>query len=253
MSSQFNLEDTAKVYSSTSRTPLHESIRMLLANLSFTLVDKGNQKGNSIMVTSSIKGGKTIISINLAYAMAAKYKKVILVGSDLRNPQIHKFLGVKKSLKGISNYISSNDNNWKEYVKNYDGLDVLLSGIIPPNPTAILSSKKYIELLDELKRNYECVIIDSAPCLLVSDTLEISKHVDTTLYVVRSNYSSIDLCKFINECFDENKLIGLNLILNGVGSSSAYGYKYGYQYGYKYGYKYSYNYGYGYGYSQDNS
>lgn len=249
-----NKEDTAKVYSSSSREPLHESIRMLLANLSLTITDKDNQNGKSIMVTSSVKGeGKTIISINLAYAMVSKYKKVILVGSDLRNPQIHKFIGVKKSVKGISNYISSNDNNWKDYVKNYDGLDVMLSGVIPPNPTAILSSKKYIELLNELKRNYEYIIIDSAPCLLVSDTFEISKNIDTTLYVVRSNYSSIELCKFINECFDENKLRGLNLILNGVGNSSAYGYKYGYQYGYRYGYKYSYNYGYGYGYSEENS
>ena len=103
-----------------------------------------------------------------------------------------------------------------------------------------------------MKNNYDYVIIDSAPCLLVSDTLEISKFrnlIDSTIYVVRANYTDNSLMSFIRELKDDNKLINLNLILNSVGKSSKYGYKYNYQYGY--GYQYGYNYGYGYGYGID--
>ena len=104
--------------------------------------------------------------------------------------------------------------------------------------------------MSKAKKIYDYIIIDSAPCLLVSDTFEISKHVDSTLYIVRSNFSDKGLIPFINENSDKKKLKNMNLILNSVGSSNEYGYKYGYQYGYKYGYKYSYNYGYGYGYEE---
>ena len=74
---------------------------------------------------------------------------------------------------------------------------------------------------------------------------------NTTLYVVRSNFTDNKLCSFINETRDQKKLTNINLVLNSVGNSQSYGYKYGYQYGYKYGYKYGYNYGYGYGYSEE--
>ena len=99
-----------------------------------------------------------------------------------------------------------------------------------------------------MRKEYDYIVFDSAPCLLVSDTFEISKYADSTVYVVRSNYSDINLCNFINEAHNSKKLNNMNLVLNSVGNSSVYGYKYGYQYGYNYSYKYGYNYGYGYGY-----
>ena len=89
------------------------------------------------------------------------------------------------------------------------------------------------------------------PCLLVSDTYEISKYATNTLYVIRSNFSDISLKDFIKENHTNKKLNNMNLVFNSVGNSASYGYKYGYQYGYKYGYQYAYNYGYGYGYSKD--
>ena len=86
---------------------------------------------------------------------------------------------------------------------------------------------------------------------MVSDTLEIARYADTTVYIVRSNFSNKNLSGFIKECHETNKLPNLNLVLNSVGGSKAYGYKYSYQYGYQYNYKYGYNYGYGYNYSED--
>ena len=236
-----------------SRTPLAESIRMIVANLNFMLFNSDSKlKNNRILVTSSIKGeGKTLVSINFASSLSAKYPKVILLGCDLRNPQLHKFLGLEKSKKGISDLIYRNDLNWKDLIIKHNKLDILLSGTIPPNPTELLSSEKFKSFLEDISKKYDYIVIDSAPCLLVSDTFEISKLVDTSVYLVRANHTDKNVVPFINETFQQNKLSNINVVFNSVGNSSVYGYKYGYQYGYKYGYKYGYNYGYGYGYGND--
>ena len=237
---------------STSRTPLAESIRMTLANLSFQLGFSNNKNCKVILVTSSIKGeGKTIISGNISSILSSNSNKVLLIGSDLRNPQLHKLLGREKDIKGLSDMVYKNDiNNYKKYLIKRNNLDIILSGTIPPNPGELLSSKIFDDFIKLAKQNYDYIIVDSAPCLLVSDTFEISKHTDLTLYVVRANFSETMLSNFISECISLEKLPNICLVLNSVGNSRSYGYKYGYQYGYQYGYNYSYNYGYGYGYGQ---
>ena len=236
-----------------SRTILSESIRMIMVNLNFILFNNPEKnRNNLILVTSSVKGeGKTIISTNIASILTSKFDKVLLVGADLRNPQIHKFIGKDKNALGLSDYIFSKDLEWKNLIIKEKKLDILLSGTIPPNPTELLGSKKFKIFLEDVKQKYDYIVIDSAPCLLVSDTFEISKFIDTTLYVMRSNFSEMKLCDFINESVNQKKIKNANLVLNAVGSSKSYGYRYGYQYGYKYGYRYSYNYGYGYGYNTD--
>ena len=234
-----------------SRSNLAESIRMLAANLKFTFLNK-NESGTTILVSSSIKGeGKTLISSNLA-SLLSSTKKVLLLGADLRNPQIHKLLSKDKNIKGLSDIIYNNDiDNFEKYILTNEKLDIIISGTIPPNPGELLSSAFFHDFLEKLKNIYDYVIIDSAPCLLVSDTFEISKLADLTLYVIRANFSEKTLLNFIRESKDQGKLKNINIVLNSVGNSSKYGYKYGYQYGYKYGYQYGYNYGYGYGYSED--
>lgn len=247
-----NNEELEKIVKVDSRNTIAESIRMVIANLNFILFKDGTNENNNntVLVTSTIKGeGKTLLSVNIASLLSKKYKKVLLVGADLRNPQIHKFLNIDKSTVGLSNYMCVDNLNWKDLIVKNESLDILLSGVIPPNPTEILASNKFKIFIEEVKREYDYIIIDSAPCLLVSDTFEISKYVDTTLYLVRSNYTDLKICDFINESKNESKLTNINIILNGVGNSQAYGYKYGYQYGYRYGY----NYGYGYGYGEDKS
>ena len=248
-----NKNDLQSIQNKDSRNILAESIRMIVANLNFILFDKittKNKKNNKILITSSIKGeGKTLISTNFASSLSAKFGKVLLIGADLRNPQIHKFIGKDKSEKGLSDYIYRNDLDWKNLIFSHAHLDILLSGTIPPNPTQLLASKKFKDFLESVSSIYDYVVIDSAPCLLVSDTFEISKNVDSTLYVVRANFTDKNLMSFVEESYQLNKFPGINIVLNSVGNSAKYGYKYGYQYGYQYGYRY--NYGYGYGYSED--
>ena len=243
----FVKDDTVlkKITSARSKDYISESIRIIVANLNYVLFNKTNKsKNNVILVTSSIKGeGKTIVSINTASALSSKFKKVLLLGADLRNPQLHKFLNIKKDVGGLSEIIYKNDPNWKKYIITKNKLDILISGPIPPNPSELLCSQSFSNFINECKNSYDYIVVDSAPCLLVSDTIEIAKYVDTTLYVVRSNYTRANLIPFIQECIDQKKLSNVNIVINGVGSDI----KYGYKYAYKYGYKYNYGYGYGYG------
>ena len=95
------------------------------------------------------------------------------------------------------------------------------------------------------------MIVDSAPCLIVSDTFQIIDYFDSVIFIYRANYTDVKLVDYINEIHEKDKAKNLSVVLNSVGNSSSYGYKYGYQYGYRYGYKYGYNYGYGYGYTSD--
>ena len=102
-----------------------------------------------------------------------------------------------------------------------------------------------------MKNKYDYIVIDSAPCLLVSDTFQYLDYADSVVYLFRANFTDAKIVDFINEMYSTKNIKNFNLVLNAVGNSSSYGYKYGYQYGYKYGYKYGYNYGYGYGYSSE--
>ena len=248
--------DDLKDENSNNRSPIAESFRMLISNLNFVLDKKKiERRARIILVTSTIKGeGKTFISYNSAKTLASKFEKnnVLLIGADLRNPQIHKFIDFDKKTKGLSNFLSSDNKSVDEFIiKSTDGFSILLSGIIPPNPTQLLGSSKMNDLIKSLSEKYDYIVIDSAPCLLVSDTFEISAFADSTFYVCRAAHSNVKLLEFANECKQTKKLNNINFILNSVGNSGIYGYKYGYQYGYQYGYKYGYNYGYGYGYSED--
>ena len=239
----------------SSRSIISESIRILLSNLRFTSFrDSENKKCQTIIFTSSIKGeGKTIVSVNTALNLASDIsmgKRVLLLGTDLRNPQVHKSFGVDRSKKGISELIYNKDfKNYKNYINKFENLDVLFSGSIPPNPTAILSSDIFKNFVTMLKNDYDYIIIDTAPCMLVADTLQYIDLADSIVYIFRTNFTDSKIVEFINEIYNDKQIKNLNIVLNAVGNSASYGYKYGYQYGYKY--KYNYGYGYTYDFEDD--
>ena len=214
------------------------------ANYNFFEKDR-KSINKTILVTSSIKGeGKTIVSTNIASILSSEKVKVLLIGADLRNPQVHKLLNLDKSVKGLTDYLFGSVKDVSEIIYRNQNLDIILSGTIPPNPTQILSSNAMKKMVNDLKTVYDYIIIDSAPCLLVSDTYNLNNLVDFCLYVVKSNHTDKELGEFINEINSQKRIKNMNLILNGVGQSAAYGYKYGYHYGYRYKYNYGYDYGY---------
>ena len=225
---------------SNTRGILMESFRLIRTNLSYF------SKNKVILVTSSIQGeGKTFAAVNLAQSLCSvKNNKVLLLGLDLRNPKVHTMLGIgRKTNKGVTNYLVSDNIEIKSIIEKNDkvSFDFILSGPIPPNPTELLLSDKLVELVEFGKLNYDYVIIDSAPCLLVSDTLNIANYADTTLYMMKSKHTKIKLIDYINKLKEEDLLNNIAIVINGCESGDSFGYSYGYSYGYNYGYNYGYS------------
>jgi capsular exopolysaccharide synthesis family protein len=251
------IDDTYKILKSAQeRSTLAESFRILSSNLNF-IIPKNIEGGKVIISTSTIKGeGKTFTALNLALTYSSLNKKVLLIGADLHNPQIHKYLNLEKSVFGLVNYLLDNNFDWKSsLVKANSDLncDIMLGGVIPPNPAQLLTNGNLEKLIDEAKAIYDYVIIDTPPSLLVSDTLGMVHLSDVVLFVTRCNHTDKEVLNFIKDTIDAGKVKNVGLVLNGLGATNSYGYGYAYNYSYKYGYgyKYSYNYGYGYGYESD--
>lgn len=219
-----------------------EAFRTLLNNTNFISPNEENKGGKIIFVTSSIKGeGKTFVSFNLATAYADLNKKTILIGADCRNPQVHKYLNQNRKVnKGLTSYLHDYDQNWQDLIckteEDIINLDVLVAGEIPPNPTLLLSNPRFDTLMTELKKVYDIILVDTAPTLLVSDTLIISKYADITLYVVRAGVTEKKLINYCLKLSEDKKIINMGMVINGVDFSRSHSYGYGYNYGYGYGY-----------------
>ncbi|MBI6117326.1 GumC family protein [Salegentibacter maritimus] len=225
------------------RTPLAESFRILRTNLAYLFQNKNKDRGEVIFVTSTIKGeGKTFISYNMARTLASTGKKVLLVGADIRNPKLHRYGEISDTApKGLSDYLYDLDVTEKEIisVEKEAGIkvDMVLSGPIPPNPAELLMNDRLESLLEYAAQIYDFVLVDTAPTMIVTDTLLISPLADTTLYVVRSDFTDKKMLDFPKELKQQGKLKSPAIILNDVDYSKfSYGANYGYSYGYGYGY-----------------
>lgn len=209
-----------------------ESFRILGSNLKFLLKAKGAEKGGVILVTSSVKGeGKTTIAMNTALTLAGK-NKVIIVGADIRNPQLHRFVEGKNV--GLTDYLVSEDENPDRFVIRsgvQENLDVLFSGQIAPNPNDLLDMKKFDDMIAHFKSRYDYIVIDSAPVMLVSDTLHLVENSDAVLYVVKSDFTEKEMIDFAAGFQKENLIRNMAFVLNSVKpENTRYGKKYGYGY-----------------------
>ncbi|MAX70011.1 MAG: tyrosine protein kinase [Flavobacteriaceae bacterium] len=215
-----------------------EAFRILSSNVDYILPVK-EKEGRVIYCTSTIKGeGKTYTSINLSLALSSINRKVLLIGADLRNPQIHTHIHEDKHKPGLSNYLHDSDCSWKDtLIKGFDkhpNHDIILSGSIPPNPAHLLTNGRFKKLIDEAKQEYDYIVVDTAPTILVTDTMLISQLADATIYLVRANYTEKKLLSYSKDLFDSGKLKNIAYVINGVDTNKSYGY--GYNYGYNYGY-----------------
>ncbi|ROI02638.1 polysaccharide biosynthesis tyrosine autokinase [Chryseobacterium sp. G0240] len=216
---------------------LAEAFRVLVSNLKFILPSKDSAK--VIMVTSSVKGeGKTLVSVNLALTLGNKNGRSLLIGSDIRNPQIQRYDNEPIKSKGLTEYLYDETTDVSELIHTSDtnpNCDVIYAGTIPPNPQELLSNGRYQELISKMSSQYAYIVIDSAPLMLVSDTLNIADTADATLYVVRSGVSRNILIEFANSLVRDSKLSNVSFVINDVAKNVG-GYGYGYNYGYGYGY-----------------
>lgn len=235
-------DEIQEVIQVNDRSPLAESFRILRTNLAYLMKAKKENRGEIIFVTSTIKGeGKTFISYNLSRTLASTKKKVIIIGADIRNPKLHRYIDLPMTTAGLSDFLYNYEISSSDIINSSDDreiqVDIILSGTIPPNPAELFMSDRMDILLKELSQNYDYVIVDTAPTMIVTDTLLISPLADTTLYVTRAGYTDKKLLDFPKDLKQQGKLKGLALILNDVDYSKfSYGAKYGYSYGYGYGY-----------------
>ena len=224
------------------RSPLAEAFRILRTNLAYLIQNKSKERGEVIFVTSTIKGeGKTFVSTNLARTLSTTNKKVLLIGADIRNPKLHKYSDRAVEDKGLSDYLHNYEVGMEDVIvptsRNDVDVDIIMSGAIPPNPAELFMSDRMGNLLKRASEIYDFVIVDTAPTMIVTDTLLISPLADTTLYIVRAEHTDKKLLDFPKGLKQEGKLKGLAVVLNDIDYSKfSYGAKYGYSYGYGYGY-----------------
>lgn len=234
--------ETEEVIQLNDRSPLAESFRILRTNLAYLINRKKEDRGEIIFVTSTIKGeGKTFISYNLARTLATTNKKVVIIGADIRNPKLHRYTGESLEKKGLSDYLYDENIDTTQIISTSVDkeikVDVIQSGVTPPNPAELFMNDRMELLIKALSKIYDFVIVDTAPTMIVTDTLLISPLADTTLYITRAGYTEKKLLDFPKDLKQQGKLKGLAVILNDVDYSKfSYGAKYGYSYGYGYGY-----------------
>lgn len=230
-------------------TLMSETFRHIRTNLQFML--ENNQK--VILVTSTVSGeGKSFISSNLAISLSLLGKKVVIVGLDIRKPGLNKIFNIPRKEQGITQYLSNPEKNLMDFVQPSDvskNLYILPGGTVPPNPTELLARDGLDKAIETLKKNFDYVILDTAPVGMVTDTLLIGRVADLSVYVCRADYSRKAEFTLINELAADNKLPNICTVINGLDlQKKKYGYYYGYgKYGKYYGYGKRYGYGYGYG------
>ncbi len=236
--------DTAKtkadiVVHENKNNMMEEIFRGLRTNLQFIL--KPHEK--VVMFTSTTSGeGKTFIASNLAISFALLGKKVVLVGLDIRKPRLAELFELHDHNHGITNLLIQDEVDWASINKQIipsginANLDILMAGPIPPNPAELVTRSNLDEIFKNLKEHYDYILVDTAPIGLVTDTLQIGRIANATLYVCRADYTPKSSFTLVNEMSRDKKLPNMGIVLNGVDLSKK---KYGYYYGYgKYG-KYS--------------
>ncbi|WP_270381340.1 GumC family protein [Bacteroides ovatus] len=213
---------------------MSETFRNIRTNLQFMLE---NDK-KVILVTSTVSGeGKSFISANLAISLSLLGKKVVIVGLDIRKPGLNKVFNIPRKEVGITQYLANPEKNLMDLVQLSDvskNLYILPGGTVPPNPTELLARDGLDKAIETLKKNFDYVILDTAPVGMV---------------VCRADYTHKNEYTLINELAENNKLPSLCTVINGLDlKRRKYGYYYGYgKYGKFYGYGKRYGYGYGYG------
>lgn len=220
-------------------SPLAESFRILITNMNFMIpkfVIPKKEKGKVVFVTSTVKGeGKTFTSINVSSALSSPNRKTIIIGSDIRNPQLQRYNANKRGIVGLTEFLYGSENCVDDLIHQSafnPYLDIIYSGSIPPNPTELLTNGRYEILLEELKQKYDYIVVDTAPLMLVTDTFLFADLADVTVYVIRSNYTDKQLLDFANKNISEGKIKNVGFVLNDVAKNNfGYGNKYGYGYG----------------------
>ncbi len=210
-----------------------EAFRSIRTNLQFYSPEK---KQKTLLITSSISAeGKSFCSANIAAILALSGKKVVLINGDMRKPKPSGEYNIDAE-KGLSNFLSGTARlDEVIHQSHVTGLDIILSGPKPPNPSELIEGELMKDLHHALSEQYQFIIVDSPPVGIVTDSMLYANYADIVIYIVRHNVTRNQHIDFINQLHRENKLRNLCLVMNAVPHTRG-GYNYGYGYGNGYGY-----------------
>ena len=234
----YNKSNDKLVVQGGKRTFIAEEFRKIRVSLLYLGINPDHRK---ILITSSISGeGKSFIAANLASSISLTGKKVVLVDLDLHNPGLGSFFNLEKK-QGVSDFLigSKNIEEIISHIPDNKNLHYISSGTLQQDPSELLENGEISKLISFLDENYDVVIIDTAPVVLITDAYLLSKLCDTTLYIVRHKFTPKILVKRIDENILINPIINPGIIFNGVKKRGFFksNYGYGYDYIYTYGKK----------------
>lgn len=209
-------EDELQVIADTN-TKNAELFRYLRGNVQFVLPESSDKV---VLVTSAVAAeGKSYIAANVASSLALMGKKVALVELNLRKPSLGEMFGIIAA-KGMSDYLSNGEVSLHDIVSTTtDGLDVYVAGTVPPNPSELLQGSRAAQLMEQLREQYDYVVVDSASLATASDTFSLTNQADATVVVLRANSTKQAYVKWINRLMAEGKLSNVGFVLNGVKNS----------------------------------
>mgnify|MGYP000947234383 CR=1 FL=1 len=211
------------------KSPESEAYRVLRTNIQFSGIDKPLK---TIVITSAgPMEGKTTTVTNLAVTFAQMGSKVLLIDADLRKPRIHKIFLLPNDT-GLTNLLASG-RDYSRFIRStaVPNLDVLVSGIIPPNPSELLNSNAMREFIRKASADYDYIFLDAPPVISVTDASIISTYVDGTILVARSGKVERDALKRAKELLDKVNANIIGVVLNYLDKQSG-GYYYDYSYYY---------------------
>ena len=244
--SKFKEEKTNRiVIKQGKRDVINEAFRVVRTNLEFMTKE---DRSSVIVITSyNVNSGKTFTSFNLSATISLKGKKVLIIDGDLRKASISAYVNSPKV--GLSNYLNGQIMNVDDIIvkhSEFENLYVLPVGVIPPNPTELISETRFNELIEQLRTKFDLIIIDCPPIEILADTQIIEKQADRTLFIIRVGLMERVLLNDLKDIYENNKFKKMSMILNGTYNESGHYGRYGYHYGYGYGSRYGYGSHYGY-------
>ncbi len=211
-----------------------ESFKSLRTNLNFIAA---TEKLNTFILTSAIPGeGKSNTAINLAITLAEDNKSVVVVDCDLRKPSLNRYLKLGRNFKGVTDILTGNATVEEALIQFEDlGIHVLTAGAVPPNPSEMLSAEPMQKLVEDLKKAFDYVILDTPPVSVVTDAAILGRYADGALLCVRSNFAPKETVQLAKERLTAVGVRILGVVLTGFDAkndnkSSAYSYTYEYEY-----------------------
>ena len=213
---------------------MNEAYRVLRTNVDLMMGRKSGSK--VIMLTSFNPGvGKTFTIMNLAASMALKDAKVLLVDLDLRKSSLSKALDVVHT--GVAAYLNGKVDDYHKYIDQVaPNLNILPVGTLPPNPTEILLSDRFTQMIEQMRTEYDYIFLDCPPIEIVADSSIITEVADLSIFVMKAGQMNKDILPQIQQLYADAKYHNMAIILNSVDIQYK---KYGYgksSYGYGYGY-----------------